>query len=117
MTIDASIGTVSRRPRATFLDPPESRGFVGLNQQPKVQKAMWDLVVAIRASQFSIDNTLEPNLGTHEAVALMAVVSDELWRDYGTTGTSIYSLFIKAHVPPKSTDLRGSSQAYFSLNF
>ena len=94
MVINASI--VNRRPKAKFLDPPESRGFVGLHQQPKVQKAMRDLVVAIRASQFFIDNTLEPNLGTHQAVALTAVASDEIWRDYGTTGTSIYTLFIKA---------------------
>jgi hypothetical protein len=73
----------------------ESLGFVSLNQRPEVQKAMRNLVVAIRASQFFIDNKLEPNIGTHEGVGLMAGGSDELWRGYGTKAKSIYSLFIK----------------------
>jgi hypothetical protein len=91
----ASPGNGNLRQRAAYLDPPVSRDFVSLNQQPKVQKAMRDLVIAIRASQFFIDNTLEPNLGSHEAAALMAVASDKLWRGYGTKAKSIYSLFVK----------------------
>ena len=82
----------------TQVDPTdidESCGFVGVNQLPEVQEAMRDLVVAIRASQFFIDNKLEPSLGTSDAVALMAVAPDGLWRDFGTKENSIYSLFIK----------------------
>jgi len=55
---------------------------------------MKDLVVAIRASRFFIDNELEPILGTSEAAALMAVASEELWFGYGSKGKSIYSIFI-----------------------
>ena len=73
----------------------ESLGFGSLNQQPEVQKAMRDLVVAIRASKFFINNKPEPNLGTLEAVTLTAVASDGLWRGFGTKAKSIYSLFIK----------------------
>ena len=73
----------------------ESLGFGSLNQQPEVQKAMRDLVVAIRAAKFFMDNKPEPNLGTHEANTLTAVASDGLWRGYGTKAKSIYSLFIK----------------------
>ena len=73
----------------------ESLGFVSLAQQPEVQKAMRDLVAAIRTSQFFIDKELEPNLGTQEAVALMAIASAGLWQGYGTKAKSIYSLFIK----------------------
>jgi hypothetical protein len=72
----------------------EKLGFLSLNQHPEVQKAMRDLIVAIRASQFFIDNKLEPNLGTREADTLTAVASDGLWRGYGTKAKSIYSLFI-----------------------
>ena len=80
----------------TQVDPTdESYGFVGVNQPPEVQEAMRDLVVAIRASQFFIDNRLEPSLGTSEAIALMAIAPDGLWRDFGTKENSIYSLFIK----------------------
>ena len=80
----------------TQVDPTdESCGFVGVNQLPEVQEAMRDLVAAIRASQFFIDNKLEPRLGTSDAVALMAVAPDGLWRGFGTKESSIYSLFIK----------------------
>jgi len=73
----------------------ESRGFLSLNEQPEVQKAMRDLVVAIRASQFFVDNTREPYIGSNLAVALMAVAPDKLWHGYGKGSRSIYSLFIK----------------------
>jgi len=56
---------------------------------------MRDLIVAIRASPFFINNKLEPNLGTLEAVTLTAVTSDRLLHGYGTKAKSIYSLFIK----------------------
>ena len=76
------------------VDPmDESCGFV-IEDQCLTQWAMRKLVVAIRASQFFIDNKLEPNLGTPEAVALMASAFP-LWRDYGTKSESIYSIFIK----------------------
>jgi hypothetical protein len=73
----------------------ESLGFGDLHELPEVQKAMRDLVAAIRDSQVFIHNQLEPNIGTHEANALMAVASTELWQGYGTKAQSIYSLFIK----------------------
>ena len=73
----------------------EARGFVNPNLEPEVQKAMRDLIAPIRASQFVRDNKLEPNIGTHEAVELMAVASPEVWQGYGTKAKSIYSLFIK----------------------
>ena len=50
--------------------------LASLAQQPEVQKAMRDLVAAIRTSQFFIYKRLEPNLGTLEAVGLMAGASD-----------------------------------------
>ena len=56
---------------------------------------MRDLVVAIRASQFLIDNKLEPNIGSYAVVDLMAVASGKRWRGYGTQAKSIYSLFIE----------------------
>ena len=73
----------------------ESLGFVSLGLSTEVQKAMRDLVAAIRTSQFFNNKMLEPNLGTPEASALMAVASDGLWRGYGTKAKSIYSLFIE----------------------
>jgi len=90
-----STGSGSLRRRGVYLGLPVSRDFLSLDQQPEVQKAMKGLVVTIRASQFFIDNELEPILGTSEAAALMAVESDGLWRGYGMKGESIYSLFIK----------------------
>ena len=86
---------VLEKTRAQVDSMDESGGFVRVDQPLEVQKAMRDLVVAIRASQFFIDNKLEPNLGTSQAVALMAVAPDILWHGLGTKGTSIYSLFIK----------------------
>jgi len=53
------------------------------------------LVRAIRDSKFVKNNTLEPDIGTHEANTLMAVAPPELWTDYETKGESIYSLFNK----------------------
>ena len=94
-TTSTGTGTGNLRQRAAHLDPPVSHDFVSLNQHPEVQKAMRDLVVAIRSSPFFISNKIEPNLGTYEAAALMTVASDELWRGYGTKGRSVYSLFIK----------------------
>jgi len=80
----------------TQVDPTdESGGFLSLDEQPEVQKAMRDLVVAIRTSQFLTDNKPEPNIGSYAAVDLMAVAPDKLWRGYGTKAKSIYSLFIK----------------------
>ena len=80
----------------TQVDPKDACcGFVSVNQPLEVQKAMRDLVVAIRTSQFFIDNTLEPCLGSSRAAALMAVAPDGLWSGFGTKGMSIYSLFIK----------------------
>ena len=80
----------------TQVDPKDaSCGFVSVNQPLEVQKAMRDLVVAIRTSQFFIDNTLEPCLGSSRAAALMTVAPDGLWSGFGTKGMSIYSLFIK----------------------
>ena len=80
----------------TQVDPTdESGGFLSLDQQPEVQQAMRDFVVAIRASQFLTDNKPEPNIGSYAAVALMAVASDKLWRGYGTKAKSIYSLSIE----------------------
>ena len=80
----------------TQVDPKdEYNGFVSVNQPLEVQKAMRDLVVAIRTTQFFIDNKLEPCLGSSRAAALMAVAPDELWSGFGTKGMSIYSLFIK----------------------
>ena len=73
----------------------ESLGFESLDDQPEVQKAMRALVAVIRASQSFINKEHEPDLGTLEADALMAVASDGLWRGYGTKAKSIYSLFIK----------------------
>ena len=73
----------------------ESLGFESLAKQPEVQKAMRDLVAAIRTSQFFINKELEPNLGALEAIGLMAVASDGLWRGYGTEAKSIYTLFIE----------------------
>ena len=70
-------------------------GFESLDQQPEVQKAMRDLVAAIRASQFFINKEIEPSLGTREAVTLMEATSNGLLNGYGTKGKSIYSLFIK----------------------
>ena len=72
-TTSTGTGTGSLLQRTAHLDPAGSRDFVSLNQQPEVQKAMRDLVVAIRASKFFIDNKLEPNLGTFEAATLTAV--------------------------------------------
>ena len=97
MSTGTGTGTGSLRQRAAHLDPAVSRDFVSLNQQPEVQNAMRDLVAAIRASPFFIDNEHEPILGTYEAAALMTVASDELWRGYGTLEKSIYSLFIKVN--------------------
>jgi len=82
------------RRRGAYPDLPVSRDFRSLDERPEVQKAMRDLVVAIRASRFFIYNELEPILGTSEATALMAVASEELWLGYGTKGASIYSIFI-----------------------
>ena len=73
----------------------ESLGFGSLAHQPEVQKAMRDLVAAIRISDFFLNKKLEPNLGALEAVGLVAGASDGLWRGYGTKAKSIYSLFIR----------------------
>ena len=96
-TPSTGTGTGVLRQRAAHLDPAVSHDFVSLNQQPEVQNAMTDLVVAIRASPFFIDNEYEPILGSYEAAALMTVASDQLWRGYGTLEKSIYSLFIKVN--------------------
>ena len=75
----------------------EYLGFVSLGQQPEVQKAMRDLVAAIRTSQFFRNEQLEPNLGTLEAAGLLAGASNGHLNGYGTKAKSIYSLFIKVH--------------------
>ena len=78
------------------VDPKdESRGFLDTDLPLDVQKAMRDLVTNIRLSVFFTIATFEPNIGTHDANALMLVASPELWNDYGTKEKSIYSLFIK----------------------
>ena len=80
--------------------PAESLGFVSLDRQPEVRKATRDPVAAIRTSQFFINKELQPNLGTLEADALMAVASDGLWRSYGTKAKSIYFLFMGRNANP-----------------
>jgi hypothetical protein len=74
-TMSTGAGAGNRQQRAAYLDPPVSRDFVSLNQHPEVQKAMRDLVIATHASQFFINNRMEPNLGSHAAAVLMAVNS------------------------------------------
>lgn len=73
----------------------EARGFENLNLAPDVQKAMRDLIAPLRAAPFFRDNALEPSIGTHDAVELMAVAPPELWQGLGTKAKSIYSLFVR----------------------
>ena len=77
-TTSTGTGTGSIRRRAAHLVPAGSRDFVSLNQQPEVQKVLRDLVVALRASKFFIDNKIEPNLGTFEAATLTAVAASHI---------------------------------------
>jgi hypothetical protein len=76
----------------------ESSGFRSMSLRPEVQKAMRDLVVAIRGSRF-FNNRPEPTLGSYGAAALMGVAPPKLWQGYGTMGRSIYSVFIKGKEP------------------
>ena len=106
-SLNAKIPTAKRTRRAPQLGTPENtgpqtdagmdaaRGFENLNLAPEVQQAMRDLIVRIRAAPFARDNEQEPNIGTHEAVELMAVAPPELWHGFGTKAKSIYSLFVR----------------------
>ena len=81
----------------TQVDPmDESCGFLSMDRWDE-QFLMRKIVVAIRASQFFINNKLEPNLGTPEAAEVVALMppTPVFWRNYGTKAKSIYSIFIK----------------------
>ena len=73
----------------------EAHAFTDPDIPPVVKRAMRKLARDLESSEFVRTNRVEPILGSLEANTLMAIVSSDLWKDYGIKGQSMYSLFIK----------------------